>query len=161
MSTAGSTKGESKEKVVTTKAIRFSAPTPFSGEGKKLESFLTQMRVYFRFNEELFASESEKVMYAAYHLQGDAEAWFRPYLKDFTNNDADPTQADDGTVRMFSGFDKFMYEIRLVFGDMDEERTARQGLRRLKQTNSAEDYTVQFKVKSAVTNWDEAELTAQ
>ncbi|SLM33636.1 gag protein [Lasallia pustulata] len=161
MSTAGSTRGESKENVVTTKSLKTATSTPFSGERKKLDTFLQQMTLYFRFNEKLFVSESEKVMYASYYLQGDAEAWFRPYLKDFMNNIADSTQADDETVRMFSGFDKFMYEIRLVFGDIDEERTAERDIQRLKQTKSAADYTDQFKRISAATNWGEAALTAQ
>ena len=146
-------------------------PTPFNGERKKLDTFLLQMTLYFWFNDRLFAFESEKVMYAADYLQGDAEAWFRPYLKDFMNNINAPTEADDETVRAFSGFDKFMHGIRLVFGDIDEERRAKRDIdeerrakrdiRRLKQTKSAADYTAQFKRISAATNWGEAAVMAQ
>ncbi|SLM37348.1 Zinc finger, CCHC-type [Lasallia pustulata] len=170
MSNAGSTRGGFKEEVVTTKSLKIATPTPFNGERKKLDTFLLQMMVFFKFNDKLFAFESEKVMCASYYLQGDAKAWFRPYLKDFMDNTNAPTEADDETVRVFSGFDKFMHEIRLVFGDIDgertaerdidEQRTAEREIRQLKQTKSAADYTDQFKRISAATNWNEAAVMA-
>ena len=62
---------------------------------------------------------------------------------------------------MFRSFSKFHNAINLVFGDVDEQRTAEREIRRLKQTKSAADYTAQFKRISVSTNWDDVALIAQ
>ena len=148
--------------VLTMKQLKIATPTPFTGERKKLDTFLLQMTLYFRFNEALFKQEQDKVMYASYYLQGEAEAWFRPYLKDWVQHcDTNPEDADDDTLELFRSFGKFHTAINLVFGDINEQRTAKREICRLKQTKSAADYTAQFKRISVGTNWDDVALVAQ
>ena len=177
MSTTGSTKagaatGDTKMReapaievptpVLTTKQLKIATPTPFTGERKKLETFLLQMTLYFRFNKALFKREQDKVMYTSYYLQGEAEAWFQPYLKDWVRHcDTNPEDADDNTIELFRSFGKFHTAINLVFGDIDEQRTAKREICRLKQTKSTADYTAQFKRISVSTNWDNIALVAQ
>ena len=61
---------------------------------------------------------------------------------------------------MFASFNRFKSEIRMVFGDINRERTAERELMQLRQTKSAADYTAHFTRLSAATNWEDAALTA-
>ncbi|SLM33607.1 hypothetical protein BofuT4_P055740.1 [Lasallia pustulata] len=108
--------------VLTTEQLKIATPTPFTGERKKLDTFLLQMTLYFSFNKALFKQEQDKVIYASYYLQGEAEAWFRPYLKDWLRHcDTNPEDADDNTLELFKSFGKFHTAINLVFGDINEQ----------------------------------------
>ena len=163
MSTTGSTQGGSKaakSEIVTTKSLKLATPTVFTGDRKKLDTFLLQLNLYFKFNRSSFATDADRVQYAAYYLQGEAEEWFRPYLQEYTDNEDDLSQAEESTRRMFASFTRFKSEIRMMFGDIDRERTAERDLLKLRQTKSAADYTAHFTRLSAATNWEDAALTA-
>ena len=69
-----------KEAVVMTKLLKLTTPTIFTGEYKKLDTFLLQLMFYFKFNQSSFTAEANKVQYASYYLQGEAKEWFRPYI---------------------------------------------------------------------------------
>ena len=165
MSITGSTKEVSKaelpkEDVVTVKPLKLATPTVFTGKRKKLDTFLLQLALYFKFNQSLFAREANKVQYASYYLQGEAEDWFRPYIQEYIDNEDDPSEVEESTRRMFTSFVHFKWEIQMVFGDINRERTAEQDLLKLQQTKSAADYTAHFTRINAATNWDNAALTA-
>ena len=163
MSTTGSTQGGSKaakSEIVTTKSLKLATPTVFTGDRKKLDTFLLQLNLYFKFNQSSFATNADRVQYAAYYLQGEAEEWFRPYLQEYTDSEDDLSQAEESTRRMFASFTRFKSEIRMMFGDIDRERTAERDLLKLRQTKSTADYTAHFTRLSAATNWEDAALTA-
>ena len=78
MSTTAGTKEGSKEEppkeeVVTVKPLKLATPTVFTGNRKKLDTFLLQLTLYFKFNRSSFAGEANKVQYVSYYLQGEAE----------------------------------------------------------------------------------------
>ncbi|SLM37533.1 hypothetical protein SS1G_09531 [Lasallia pustulata] len=123
-----------KEGVVTTKSLKLATPTIFIGNCKKLDTFLLQLTLYFKFNQSSFTAKADKVQYASYYLQGEAKDWFRPYIQDYVNNKDNPTAAEDHTRRLFASFTKFKSEIQMVFEDIDRERTAEQEVQKLKQT---------------------------
>ena len=56
-------------------------------------------------------------------------------------------------------FHQVQTKIQMVFGDIDREHTAEQEVQKLKQTQSAADYTAHFTQLSAATNWDDIALT--
>ncbi|SLM37478.1 retrotransposon gag protein [Lasallia pustulata] len=95
MSTTGSTKEKEakaavpKEEVVTVKPLKLVTPTIFTGDRKKLDTFLLQLALYFKLNRSLFTGEADKVQYTSYYLQGEAEDWFRPYIQEYVNNKDD------------------------------------------------------------------------
>ena len=165
MSTTGSTQGGSKAamlraEVVMTKLLKLATLTIFTGNCKKLDTFLLQLTLYFKFNQSSFATDANRVQYAAYYLQGEVEEWFRPYIQEYVDNKDNPSQAEESTRRMFASFNRFKSEIRMVFGDIDRERTAERDLIKLRQTKSTADYTAHFTRLSAATNWEDAALTA-
>ena len=75
-----------KEGVVTTKLLKLAASTIFTGNCKKLDTFLLQLTLFFKFNQSSFTAEANKVQYASYYLQGEAKEWFRLYIQDYVNN---------------------------------------------------------------------------
>ncbi|SLM38743.1 Reverse transcriptase domain [Lasallia pustulata] len=165
MSTTGSTQGGSRAaapraEVVTTKSLKLATPTIFTGDRKKLDTFLSQLALYFKFNSSSFVTDADKIQYAAYYLQGEAEEWFRPYIQEYTDNEDNPSQAEESTRRMFASCNRSKSEIRIVFGDIDRERTAERELMQLRQTKSAADYTMHFMRLSTATNWEDAALMA-
>ncbi|SLM33436.1 gag protein [Lasallia pustulata] len=143
-----------------TKSLKLATPTIFTGDCKKLDTFLLQLTLYFKFNQSSFATAADKVQYAAYYLQGEAEEWFRPYIQEYTNNEDNPSQAEESIRPMFASFNRFRSDIRIVFGDINRERTAERNLLKLRQTKSAVDYTAHFTRLSAAINWEDAALTA-
>ncbi|KAA6408756.1 MAG: hypothetical protein FRX48_07099 [Lasallia pustulata] len=68
-------------------------------------------------------------------------------------------QAEESTRRMFASFNRFRSEIRMVFGDIDQEHTVECDLIKLRQTKSTADYTAHFTRLNAATNWEDAALT--
>ncbi|SLM40543.1 Retroviral aspartyl protease [Lasallia pustulata] len=165
MSTTGSTQGGSRAaapraEVVTTKSLKLATPIIFTGDYKKLDTFLLQLALYFKFNSSSFATDANKIQYAAYYLQDKAEEWFRPYIQEYTTNEDNPSQAEESTRRMFASFNRFKSEIRMVFGDIDRKHMAERELLQLRQTKSAADYMAHFMRLSAATNWEDAALMA-
>ena len=104
MSEAG--RAPSVQPVVSTKALKIATPTKYTGDRKKLEPFILQCELYYRFNREQFHESSDKVLYAMYYLEGDAGNWVPPFLKDFMEN-PNPDNQDDNTKRLFKSWDKF------------------------------------------------------
>ena len=165
MSTTGSTQGGSKAampraEVLTTKSLKLTTPMIFTDNRKKLDTFLLQLTLYFKFNQSSFATNADKIQYAAYYLQGKAEEWFRPYIQEYVDNKDNPSQAEESTRRIFASFNRFRSEIWMVFADIDCKRTAEYNLIKLRQTKSAADYMAYFTRLSTATNWEDAALMA-
>ncbi|KAL2008095.1 hypothetical protein VTN00DRAFT_8077 [Thermoascus crustaceus] len=57
-------------------------PNLYYGNRKKLQTFISQLELYFFFNPHKFPNKERKVMFAATYLQSTAAQWFDPYLKD-------------------------------------------------------------------------------
>ncbi|SLM39535.1 Zinc finger, CCHC-type [Lasallia pustulata] len=143
MSTTGGTQGGSKAampraEVVTIKSFKLATPTIFMGNRKKLDTFLLQLTLYFKFNQSSFVTDADK----------------------YTGNEDDPTEAEESTQKMFASFKRFRSEIQMVFRDIDHKCTAERNLLKLRQIKSAADYTAHFTRISAATNWEDAALTA-
>jgi len=63
----------------STQQTKIAKPDLFYGERKKLQIFISQLKLYF-FNMPDFLDEDKKVMFAATYLQDTVAQWFEPYL---------------------------------------------------------------------------------
>jgi len=75
--------GQELEKVFTNRTPKVSTPDTFDGSRDKLQTYLTQIGTYLLFNQKLFPTQEEKVLYAASYLRGPAASWFQPYALEF------------------------------------------------------------------------------
>ncbi|RYP18275.1 hypothetical protein DL767_009863 [Monosporascus sp. MG133] len=99
--------------------IKPKKPEPYDGKGSA-QSFLTQVRVYLRF--EGIVNKADKILAVAAFLKGNALDWFEPTLRDYLENgESDQQQA---TKTLFQYYINFEEKLRANFGNPDKERTA-------------------------------------
>jgi hypothetical protein len=134
--------------------LRVSLPDKYHGKREELETFLMQVELYFRFNDEKFTTDDSYTMWVSSYLRGSAMKWMEPFLKDYLNNEDHPELQMQTTVEMFDDFSGFKREIRKVFGDIDEAKTAMRKLDGLKQAKSAIEYATEFRTYGISTGWD-------
>jgi hypothetical protein len=96
--------------------------TPFTGERRKLRSFLAQMNLYFSANSSSIAVEADKVLAAATFLEGEALAWFEPYLRAWFEETED--ERDDEITETFTACSNFTDKLKSTFGKVDEKNHA-------------------------------------
>lgn len=118
--------------------LKVNKPTPFKGERKNLQSFLAQMNLYFSANSSSIAVEADKVLAAATFLEGEALAWFEPYLQAWFEETED--ERDDKITETFTVYSNFTDKLKSTFGEIDEKNHAVLQLSRLRQTTSASEY---------------------
>jgi len=141
------------------KPPKVALPDTFSGERSKLKAFLVQLELYMRFNQATLRNEADKILFASTYLRGGAFEWFEPFVTDYVENDEDDREAD--TVAIFDSWEAFKERIKMVYGDVDETRTAERQLHRLRQTSSANKYVAEFQQTASRLMWDDAALTSQ
>jgi Ty3 transposon capsid-like protein len=138
------------------KNIKIEPPEKFDGKRSQLRSFLTHAKLYLTFKEDQFPSEAKKVLAIAAFLKGQAFEWFEPRMRDYLENDHE--DRDAATDELFTSYDNFAKELKSVFGEVDEKRSAERELRMLKQTGSAKQYATEFRRITAKLNKDEESL---
>ena len=116
-------------------------PEFFYGKPAKLPSFLAQTDSYVLENQVNFSKDSDKVMFAASYLRGDAYEWFEPVLRDFVHNPKASRKA--GTHAVMNSYDTFKCRLKQTFPDNDS-LAAREQLSRLRQTGSTKTYCQRF-----------------
>ena len=128
-------------------------PDTFDGsEPRKLQSFLVQCQLNFRDRPEAFSSDDAKVTYALSYLKGTALDWFEPALEN-------PSDEPD----WFSDYDEFVAELKANFGPYDPEGEAEAELEslRMRETQHATRYLVEFNKLAARVQWGDAALRRQ
>ena len=150
-----------KTPMIATAPAKIPLPKKFTGERSKLRSFLTSMELYLRYNEQTFPMPQDKIMSAGMNLDGEALDWFQPYMQDFMDYSTQPAKLRDDTRRIFSNYQAFEKEIKIVFGVVDEQRTAAIKLRQLRQVGAASEYTTKFRQISSRLDWDDDPLMNQ
>ncbi|KAK1777264.1 hypothetical protein QBC45DRAFT_470067 [Copromyces sp. CBS 386.78] len=103
------------------KKVKLPVPQEFDGQQAALAGFLIQMQTYFYFNEEKFASESEKVAFAGTRLSDRALTWYEPIIKDFYEHG---DKASDFTKKIMEDYTEFTDALTRVFREKDETRRA-------------------------------------
>ena len=139
--------------------IKISSPDKFLGKQRMLSSFLTQLDTYIHLNHTMFRKKADKVLYASSYLRSDALNWFEPTLWDSMKNEK--KDRDDKTNKIFASLEEFKKQIRIVFGTINQERTAECEICNIVQKGAAATYAANFQRHAAYMNWDDTALTAQ
>lgn len=139
---------------------KVSSPETFDGTQGRLEGFLLQVQLYFHFNTAQFTSEADKVLYATSFLRGRAAKGFRPYLKDWLDNQGGSSPKTE-TRQIFHDYDHFEIKLNDLYGVHNETVFADRHIRRLRQTTSVSIYASEFQGYAADLEWNDAALRSQ
>jgi len=131
------------------KEPRVSDPEHFDGSRHLLRNFIAQIKLVIQAQPSRFATERQKVIFAATFLRGPAFSWLQPYLESLDE------------VEMLNNLTLFFKELQNVFGDPDKVATAERQLCKLKQTRSVANYATDFHRLSALTQWNDPALCYQ
>jgi len=102
--------------VVIKKTIKINKPDIYDGKPEALETYLSQMRLYFMFNDDQFENQEQQVLYATTFLRGRAYKWANAYVKDCLDN----RQAAAPESRQIVGnYAYFVERLKAYFGDID------------------------------------------
>ena len=167
MSTTGSTRGQAPAVApeipapvpVIIKPLEINTSELFDGSRRKLQTFFSQVELFFGFNVDRFPTDEHNVLFTSTYLRGPAFEWFNSFLTDFLNNE--PDKRDNDTVEVTQNYSNFKNKLRQVFGDFDKEHLAESRMQSLRQTGSAADYASKFQQLAAQTQWGAVPLVAQ
>ena len=115
-------------------------PDFFTGERTKLETWLLQLDMYFRFDGKR-VDEVSKATFATTYMRGQAELWIKPYLRIYMAGD---NVEGDEVTQIFSTWAGFKAKLRSVFGITHEAAHAERMIQKLRQEKSAAEYATQF-----------------
>ena len=131
--------------------VKSRQPDTFDGKDRsKLTPFLAQCRMVFLSKPRQYAEDKTKIIYAASYLTDIAAAWFEPYLS-----------KDDDPIRL--EWKEFESELRKMFGDPDEKKTAERKLSELRMANHHQvaTYITNFRKHQALVEWGDEALKFQ
>lgn len=138
------------------KSPKVNTPDTFKGLRSQVNSFITQLDIYFTLCPHQFTGELDKILFASSFLRDAAFNWFEPQLRQLTQQASGSLQTPSAhTVTTYLGFKA---ALRVTFGDVDEVATAERQIKGLKQKGSASLYTTDFQRISSHLHWDEAPL---
>lgn len=133
-------------------------PEKFDGNQRNLRSFLTSMKLYFKFRSGRELDDEDKILMAAMNMKGRALEWMQPHIDDFLKNDETIEECNEQTRRVMQSWEAFEKTLTGVFGQLDEEQAAIRSIERLKQVTRATDYTAEFVRLKAKLEWDDGPL---
>ena len=137
--------------------LRVKLPDTYNGSRGELENFLLQAELYHHFNNDKFPYTSSQSLWASSYLRGEAGRWMEPFLRDYFEKGSfkNCMYATREILGSWKGFKK---EIRRMFGDIDEKKTAETKLYGLRQTSSVTAYSTEFQKYGNKTGWDSTAL---
>ena len=138
-----------------TKSTKVARPDLYFGDRKKLEDWILQFDLYFKFADDE-VDDVEKASFIATFMRGHAANWVKPYLVKYL----DPKNNEDDIIKLFEDYTEFKDRLRKAFGTANETAIATRQIQRLKQTTSAADYATIFQQYSVNTGWDDSALMA-
>src|SRR5258708_5443369 len=121
----------------TTKLLKITAPTPFTGLQDDLDHFKAECSLYICLQGSEFPDETSRMLFILSYMKGGAaRTWATHKIQQVLNPSGMPMMMD-----------KFEAEVDLVFVDLNQEATAWQKLSMLWQgANSVDELIQQFKV---------------
>ena len=128
-------------------------PDLFHGDRLKLEDWLLQFDLFFKFEDDR-VNDKDKASLMASYMRGAALKWVQPYLKKYMDNG----NSDTTITRMFDDHNEFKAKLRQTFAVANEPSIAERKIQRLRQTQSAGDYANVFQQYSVQTEWDDKAL---
>jgi len=131
----------------------------FSGEYRKLQSFLTKLNLYIGFNQKKFDFKMNKDLYTVVYLKNAVFNWVNSKLHEFLDKSLKKWDTDKELI--FSNFKKFKKELQKAFEVVNEKRAVKQWLYTLKMNWLTAKYSVKFQCIVALTDWDNDTLVLQ
>jgi hypothetical protein len=140
--------------------LKVPAPQFYEGKPGTLRTYLTQARLYVKFQSTALPYVSDQVTAVAAYLKGDAAAWFEPTMREYLEKGA-VSKCTEKTKEIFSNYNKYEKALKEAFGNPDEERDFERQLLQLKQTSSAQEHASKFRQVAAHLEWDDEPLMVQ
>ena len=135
----------------------YAKPESFDGNARDLPGFLTQMRIHFLLHQDIIRTEEHKIVATLGFLKGRALEWFQPIAQDYITNKHNDMM-DEETEETCANWEAMARRFTDLFGDPDMIRTKERGLRELKQTGSATDYSTKFQTIASGLGWEDEPL---
>ncbi|RAL58494.1 hypothetical protein DID88_005198 [Monilinia fructigena] len=147
---------DAPKEITINETLKIALPDKYQGSRQELDTFLLQLEIYFRFNQDKFTEKESKSIWAVSYLRGEAGKWIQPYLRDYFKHDDRERMQPTRTI--FDSFEGFKTEIRRIFGNSNELEVAEDKIFNLKQTGSALKYATEFRRYAGTTKWDEVAI---
>jgi hypothetical protein len=153
---AGSTAGDVAPSRRPEGRGKINPPEVFTGDRNKFNTFLTQARLYIFLNAGEFDTDQKKILFMVSYLRGNAYEWIEPRLQSYFE------EGDESDYKkMFTRMGTFQSELRLVYGAVDQARTAEREMVHLRQRTSAGVYAADFQRVAAKLSWGDDALAAR
>ena len=117
-------------------------PTPFTGDRKKVETFIQECRVYLQINRRIYNTDETKIaFFLSLMKEKEALRWKQTFLKSIMNDDGD---IDFPTMKEFVGY------LLEYFQPVNQTTDAAHQLMMLKQgKKTAEEIITEFRLLTA------------
>jgi hypothetical protein len=135
-------------------SCKVARPDLYYGDRNKLEEWILQFDLYFKFNGDNM-DDDDYASFMASFMRGAAAKWVRPYLIKYMDDDNN----EDEITSLFDNYLTFKEKLRQTFGILNEASNADRMIQRLHQTKSAADYAVLFQQYATQTDWDNKALS--
>lgn len=125
--------------VTNVKEIGINKPTPFTGDRKKIGTFIQESKVYLTINKNVYNNDETKIAFMlSYMTDKEALQWKELYIEQLTNANGDIT---------FPTFKQFIDILKDAFKAADRTGDAMNQLNNLKQGNrTAEELATEFRL---------------
>lgn len=133
--------------------VRPKKPNNYDGNPNEREKYFNEVETYFGYFDVTLADDEDKVHFAASCLEGAAEEWFRPYMKDWNTNSW--TDLKEETRHIFESYKNYKEELVKAFGTSNERQEAEKQLQSLVQKGPLFKHTATFIRLLQKVNWTE------
>src|SRR5271168_2935914 len=122
------------------KEIGINKPTPFTGDRKKVGTFVQESKVYLTINKDVYNTDEKKIAFMlSYMTDKEALQWKELYVESIT----DQTTGDI----VFPSYAKFLTDLKEAFKAADRTGEAMNKLTNLRQGNkTAEELATEFRL---------------
>ena len=103
----------------TASRTKIARPDLYNGERDKLEDWILQFDLFFKFEDKQVDPTDRGCLMASY-LRGHAATWIKPYLRKYMN----ASDFDEDINKMFEDHETFKDHLRGQFGIINEESRA-------------------------------------
>lgn len=121
------------------KEFGINKPTPFTGDRKKISTFIQEARIYLGINRHVYCTDETKIAFIlSYMTEGEALQWKELYISNRTNTAGDI---------LFPSYGQFLIDLREAFKQADRTGDAMNQLVNLKQgSKTAEEFVTEFRL---------------
>ncbi len=139
--------------------LKVPALNVFTGERRKLQAFLTKLKLYIEFNQMKFRFKMNKGLFTVLYLKNAAFNWVDLKLHKFLNKTLKKQMNNKKFI--FDNYKKFKNELWRAFRVVDEKWAAERWLHILKRNKLTVKYAAEFQWIAALTDWDDDTLVLQ